>query len=469
VKEWLRIHRVATLVIATVVGAAALLYGYARTFLDFQPAVSVLSARSSEAGRPALGLRIDRNPLRHEQPLELWVEVQNRTDHDWRVTVEELSTPGFRPAASTPGHHLRASGDHYLALPAAISTPSHTTRSLSAVLVAREGAGTFTLTGRFRIQPAAAGSGDGAEVVVALEGVRVVSWYRILGANTVVALGGLLGVLGIPLFLAFLGHLLQLRQQKLQFSREAWASFIPQNHENTIRYYLPLAGAISTFERQLETCRSARRGGDGPLPAEPLDRAFFALLFTLRRHRAVGDGPGGFYLARLQGERLISQGLGLFIGQLLLAFPYEDVSTLLDAMGTQESYSTWRSKLRAGGGARRSQRDVWPPPGVQLRAIATRLKVQFQDWLIDPERAWAFDVLTLAGKLLIYEINKLYEYWYEEEQVFPPEATGRIEKLRSRNVEEVHTFLAELADYQQKESDLVDGPGHGKPSNAAPA
>jgi hypothetical protein len=86
--------------------------------------------------------------------------------------------------------------------------------------------------------------------------------------------------------------------------------------------------------------------------------------------------------------------------------PYDDISSLIDSIKLDESFS-------------RHSRKVERLAGLEVKRVA--LQKQFSDWVagVDSRDKRDFCLVRLFGLLLMFEINQIYEFWYGTPQDFP--------------------------------------------------
>jgi hypothetical protein len=203
----------------------------------------------------------------------------------------------------------------------------------------------------------------------------------------------LVQTLALPLVLALLGWWLQQNQQSYVQERQAWASMLPISHKNNVMLYVPLTTGIATLEAYLPR--------KSEISEEDLKQGCFFLLYCVRRVREV-DANGWFYLLDREAEDLCAYCWDVFRDTLLERIkPYETVSRVLDVMSPNETYSKFLRKRERL---------------TEIAKAAGSVEKQYRNW-VQEEKERDFVPLFLLRELLLYEINRIYEFWYGK----PPE------------------------------------------------
>lgn len=371
----------------------ALVRGTTTTFMTSQAVVEAQEGTFGDPEKAEMLVRawIDRNPVRREEKVRVRYWFRNRSGGEATNIRALVRAPGFKPTR--------------LKWSTSVTVPPGGERLVWVELVPVEYGGTFSIS---TIVEWSEGK-ERRQGTVAIGGVVILSPGLLFLANTTEAF---IQVLALPAVLALLGGIFQFTQQRfalerqanqqtLAISQEAWASMLPTSHDNNVKYYLPLlssAGALLSHAKKL--------------PQHGPEVAFFNLLLMLRRSREVP----GFYLMDRKGERLVKELWDYFLNQRLLqglteARPGSDgvvkiraaLSSLLDGLDTDESFSSFHTKLGKPLGARRKLKD---------------LQERFRIWATGPYQN-DLDLLSLFHRLLHFEVNRVYDFWYGKPQESP--------------------------------------------------
>jgi hypothetical protein len=114
------------------------------------------------------------------------------------------------------------------------------------------------------------------------------------------------------------------------------------------------------------------------------------------------DRKGWIYLMDREGESLVGDCWNRVIDQVLEHLqPYEELSSILDVMKADETFSHYGKKIRS-----------------LLSDKAETLEANFWTWATGPKTC-DFEVLFLLEVLLTFEINRIYKFWYGSDPPFP--------------------------------------------------
>ena len=369
-------------------------------FKEPQGAIATQQRRvggGKEAGLELVAWVEKNRALKEEPPFKIWFHVTNLDSSPVKDLRLTLYSPGFK--LSPPIHAVgladtRAPENVLWEIPVGIS------RTMWVDVVPVERSGDYMLTAAFTWTSSGATTPNqpvARSEALELGPLRLRSSRLELTASIKDLTLALAPVL-ITLLAAWLGARYQNRQQDLVQERQAWAAMLPVSHKLNFNLYLPLISAIATLQARLHKFMQDPTNVD---PAESL----FPILLALRTMRQI-DRKGGFYLATRRGEEIVVGCWGDFAGELLQQLrPYTDLSSLLDAVRLGDSLTSFQLRL------------VSPQ---QVAAFAS-MKANLVAWTTGNKKA-AFEMVFLFQELLTFEINRIYDFWYRDQGVFPEAA-----------------------------------------------
>ena len=385
-----------------------LLFSLARGLTrTLQPQDAVTGKQRATAAIEGKGLQttvwINQDRAQIGRPVRVWFQLENGTKEAVSARVLLFEAPGFgkprtveRSFKGFPFYMAGAAGKPVPLSKATLQVPAAGSAYFWVEMASAWWSGNSMVTSVVQWRSR---SGETFLQPVEVGPVRLTSPVLLVASNAVETLMSLVETFAIPLGLALVGWLLQGKLQDLSRQQQAWASMLPASHKNNSEMYLPLVMALKTCFKRLDRYEKSTRG-------EHCREAFFFLLLAIRRMREVG-ARGGFYLQDRQGERVVTLCWDTFVPRLARNLePYDDISSLIDSVKLDESFSRHSRKVERLAG---------------LEAKRAALQKQFSDWVagVDWRDKRDFCLIRLFSLLLMFEINQIYEFWYGTPQKFP--------------------------------------------------
>ncbi len=206
-----------------------------------------------------------------------------------------------------------------------------------------------------------------------------------------------------PLAAFLLGVLFKAGEQKRAALQQTWNQMLSTSHETAKNYYMPVSAAANWF---LATLR--------PGAVQDQDESFYYLALLFRRMRYLVDDISGFYLKDRTGEELIVSCWAVILDSFVSSFPsgtgVEQKELLVATIEPEEALRQYKRKLSAA-----------PVPGFPFpaRAQLIQIREQFKSWTLRADfPKLDVPVLTLFYVAIDYEINRPYDPWYGEPQVY---------------------------------------------------
>lgn len=447
----------------------SVIHGWAESFLATKAATRSPIATFEVPGKSGLvvWMSLDRVPILSTEPSELVLGFENQSSAEIEIKLGELRAPGFSPSGSSRFRVRRADKRPQTFKNTVIRLKPDQEDQVTVPLVSYETLGRFELSasgawkqlGKSREEP----------WTLSLHDVQVVSPRATFLAHTAKAFISLLGILALPLLLALGGAWFQHRQQsialgkqerqrRIDHERQAWANMLPVSHKNNTELYLPLLSGILSVESDYDRCREAIDKGED-VPPEDLRELLFHLLFSALRRRVIVDTGAGYHLKTREGEDLVMSTLddGFLIDGLRSHLAdIETQNRVLDLMEPNESYSSYVEKVY--GSARPDQLAFsWgrsTRPTEPLSKTIEKLEGKMKSWLTEDDAVakWWFKGLLRMGHLvLLFELNRIYRFWYGKEPDCPVEGIGEAarvlswvpkgRKYEARKRDQIHNLL----------------------------
>ncbi|HEV2178427.1 MAG TPA: hypothetical protein VGW33_14670 [Terriglobia bacterium] len=200
----------------------------------------------------------------------------------------------------------------------------------------------------------------------------------------------------------------RLKQDKIQTLRaETWKQMLPESHALAKKYYAPVEAAIRWalyyMDKSIQETKQDKR-----LPDERY--AFYLIILMGRRIKQAADEAGGFYFKSRTGEELAatcwSNYRDLFEGeQEPLGRSYDRAVGQVDPQETRDSF--WK-KIEGKNWT------AWIDQ--EARDSLAACWSHFSQWYRTPEGQEGVSNLRGLRALINYEMNRPYEYWYEEKE-----------------------------------------------------
>lgn len=414
----------------------ALARGLTRTL---QPQDAVAGKQRASAAVEGKSLQatvwINQDRAQIGRPVRVWFQLENSTKEAVSARVLLFEAPGFgkpgtveRSFKGFPFYLAGTVGKPQPLSKAAIQVPAGGSTYFWVEMAPAWWSGNSMVTSVLQWRSA---SGETYLQPLDVGPVRLTSPVLLVASNTVETLMALVETFAIPLGLALVGWLLQGKLQDLSRQQQAWASMLPASHKNNSEMYLPLVKDITMLSNRLKKYQ-----GDGG--EEGCKEAFFFLLLAMRRMREVGAG-GGFYLKDRKGETIVALCWNTFVSRLTRNLdPYEDLSSVVDSIKLDESYSRHLGKVKR-------------LPNLEAKRVA--LQQKFRGWVdgVHPRDERDFCLIRLFGLLLHFEINQIYEFWYGAPQDFPhAECEEELRGLKNGAPDpELESLVREIESYRQ--------------------
>jgi hypothetical protein len=367
--------------------------------------------------------------------VRVWFQLENGTKEPVSARVLLFEAPGFgKPSTverSFKGFpfYLPGAADKPVPLSkAGLEVPAGGSTYFWVEMAPAWWSGSSMVTSVFQWRSA---SGETSLQPLDVGPVRLTNPVLGVASNGVETFMSLVETFAIPLGLALVGWLLQGKLQELSRQQQAWASMLPESHKNNSEMYLPLIKDIMMFSNRLKKYED----GAGE---EQCREAFFFLLLAMRRMREVG-ARGGFYLKDRKGEKVVALCWNTFVPRLTRNLdPYEDLSSVVDSIKLDESYSRHRGKVER-------------LPNLEAKRVV--LQQKFHGWIDDvhPRDKRDFCLVRLFRLLLDFEINQIYEFWYGAPQDFPfEECEKELKSLKNGSPDpEFESIVSAIESYSQ--------------------
>jgi hypothetical protein len=407
--------------------------GLARTLVDAQ--VPVAAKHRVESGNKSTDLQIigwiERDQVSFASPLHVHYSFINPSAVPIHLQLVLFEAPGFsgpaylRPRLSGYPLYWDSAKTPVPSQGASLMVPAGGTSDARVEIVPFERTGSSMVTGLFQWQDA---SGTQRHEALDLGPIRLTSTGLLFFSNALDTGTSLAQTVALPLLIALAGLALQQVHQRFVNDRQAWVSMLPISHENNLTLYIPFVSGISTFRQHFEAFLKGPQGNT-EVYEETTDVALFFLLFCFRRFREMEKG---FYLADRDGEDLLTDLWDRFRDSAVARLsPYESLSTLLDTMSANESFSRYRRKIAKAG----------------LSNQFGKMRKAFEDWSKTPTD---FDLLFLLFRLLGFEVNRIYTFWYGSPPEFP-DCAALLENLQASHPDLVQRVRDYREAYAKKE------------------
>lgn len=377
-------------------------------------AVSASSPASTEDIR--VSAWVDDSRVRGGTTIRFWIAIQNTT----AKRISGVSVLAFR----RPNFALLADeGQRCWAVPAAqgstqsdavpvcvgegpsrlpVALPAGAVVTVEGHLTARDEPGQFSIAAVVGWKDAA---GVQRRTPISVGPVMVEDDFKKTAATVSLAAQNFLKDLGLPLVFLWLAYwvkqLEEARQEKKKKEdeeteakrkqadertaviRQTWTQMLPKVHENAEKYYMPLMGYAA---------HASRTGNPGQR-----DSGLFRYLRFLGRMHEMSDVIGGFYLKTRAGENVVSA-------------IWDAIRVRADERFTQPVRQELQVAIRTVGTFDRF--DALPADSLIARE---RREFRVETFAVDAV------LLRLFHLILTFETNLSYEFWYQEEEVFPAE------------------------------------------------
>ncbi len=329
--------------------------------------------------------------------VSVWFRLTNSGAAHIQCLRLALHAPGFSPpdhtAASPKSFPVYSEPPGDIAAPRGLlwDLPQGVSRTIRVDLAATGPSGAYMLTASFTWKGAGATSEaitlDLGPLQVRSGDLELIAAWKDFATVAVPVI--------TPLIILLIGWRFQARQQEFVQTRQAWFAMLPVSHQNNLKSYLPLLSAIETFEDELKEYQKTRSSTDQR-------SAFFYFLLSIRMMREV-DAAGGFYLTDRSGEDVVVTCWNSFRTDFrLYLLPHEDFSSVVDAVDPRDSLSSFTGKLY----------------DVRLSRVLSQQEERFKEWALG-DQACRIKLIALFRILLLFEINRIYDFWYGKPGDFP--------------------------------------------------
>lgn len=199
--------------------------------------------------------------------------------------------------------------------------------------------------------------------------------------------------LGLPLVLLFMGWYFRVSELRRSQVQQTWSQMLQKSHENAEKYYMPLSSAL------------LRIRVDAAKPSTPAseEEILGDILMILRRQHEMALRIGGWYFKDRDGEEAMAATWRAFYLTAEKWFGREDIEHLLERLGCGDKVAQIQDKLRREP---------------SLIGIQSRLKSCFRNWRSGQDFAVSLDLLAILEILLDFEMNRPYEVWYGQKELF---------------------------------------------------
>ena len=223
--------------------------------------------------------------------------------------------------------------------------------------------------------------------------------------------------LALPVILLFFGVLLSLWQKERAQISETWSKMLPISHRLATRHYLVIAGAVAGILARDAKMKEIK-DEDQDLATneawrEHMLRQFYYIAFLERHYYHMVHTSGGFYFKNRVGESVVQECYNRFLDHYTKA-PPADKLTLLTAvaetMDLKEGFHSFRQRWTGSGESVAGEKTI-VDRGQMIRAWQ-----DFQQWRGSKDYPESIRYLSAFNTILLYEINRPYEYWYGEKE-----------------------------------------------------
>lgn len=253
--------------------------------------------------------------------------------------------------------------------------------------------------------------------------------------------------LGLPILLAVLAYLFKQWEDARERERQAaesyrrqllqtWNKMLPVSHNDATKYYMPLAAAIRAANEDFKRCQEAMQKGALPANSPLVKESLYYFLLAMRRFRAISRQRGGFYFKDRTGEKISS----LCVNEMFrlyrrsVAGLSQHTSTALSQMKPFTTFGEFIPVLEDALAAN--------TPRTAVQEAFFQVHTGFYAWLSTAEFLQIVPLLKAFLRVLDFEMNQPYEYWYPKEQ-----------KERLKLEQDEKNTLTELAERAEAEND----------------
>lgn len=473
--DWLKLKWLVGIFVVGIV-LLSLYHGWAEMYLDARESTRKPMALYRAPGGTGLHARmsLDRSPVLSGKAATLLFEFENRDTEPLRVTLRQLRTPGFSPVESG-SFQLRVAQQPTRGLEeTSITLAPGEALPMTVDLLpdSRFGKFVFRADGTwYRVEAGRPSSPWNLD----LSDVELISPFHDFLAHTIKSLVSILGILALPALLALAGAWFQQRQQrlalekqdhqrKIDHERQAWAKMLPVSHKNNVELYLPLISGALTIRYEYDEWKKLT-GSGGNTPETPtreddekakknaVRRILFYILFSAKRRWIINEEGGGYYLRSREGEKLVIWTLAdgfLYDGLCSNLIEAEDLNRLVESLEPTETLASYLRRIQQAAdtpafGRSRSQ------PGSQPLAKIEDVEKKLKRWLTDDHAEWWLQLMDLGSIVLLFEINRIYEFWYEKPADFPTQdlklITEKLDKPPEKEQQRWDTIRQLLKEY----------------------
>lgn len=217
--------------------------------------------------------------------------------------------------------------------------------------------------------------------------------------------------LGVPITLGVLAYLFQRLQQDRDRRHQTADRLSQRAHENVVRYYLRLsastrqfASAAGAFSRTEQSAVITDTSEEYSLA---LRRATYFLARAVRINFSLQDGGGGVFLRRRTSEDLLAELWNFAYVRLRVAVGLDTMLHVVDALVDGDSLTTFEARFQRSA---ESGKTSSCPTVAHLAMFQGKLGA----WLLVDEGRLIVELFDLYGRILLNEINELYEHWYPD-------------------------------------------------------
>lgn len=193
---------------------------------------------------------------------------------------------------------------------------------------------------------------------------------------------------------------------------ETWNRMLSESHRLTTKFYLHIASggqSILQFDQfYREEAAKAKDKRSDPRLEQYAKRQLFSLVYLERRYIHLLDSAGGFYFKSRVGEQLVNSCLDSFLASYTQKWKEEILGNLTAMARIIDLNETGDAFLKRLAGEGQTPADV--------QATLTHGWTNFQAWRAGPDYDRALSYLRALLVVLLFEMNRPYEYWYGEQQ-----------------------------------------------------
>jgi hypothetical protein len=241
---------------------------------------------------------------------------------------------------------------------------------------------------------------------------------------------GLAALLGLVAFAS--QHLQQTRNEV----RETWNELFPRAHENAVKHLFPVLTSIQAFKREIED--DVAKGHAKPSP--------LSIYHLLRLFRSWWDNiveGGGIFFADRRGEDVVGALWSCVRKECDAKLGAMERWALMDRISKSDTLTSFLTKV--------SEPPLdWDERGQRRVSTYEQVERTLGAWMREPDFRLECELLGVLAAVIQYEVNRLYERWYERSEA-PDDTAAAIrtfvadlETVKSPRAEEMKKAVVEV-------------------------